>query len=153
MMADLRASGADLPDWPTIRKRIVVDGHRPKDIARDYPSLTPKQIRDKSYKEGWNRQRDAFSDELTEQEGTIKKRIVSRAGRLLDTMTRKLEDEIELRGPFIMDGEGFPCKVHLDAYKAVWNAYFKDDETINLNVGGKQIPVEITFKKPDDNKD
>lgn len=129
------------PNWEEIKTRYTVHGEKPAEIAPDY-NITARTIQKRVSEEKWRQEREAIGQEIRQEEVDRRKRIVSKIGVALEYMLDNIIQDMPNMGATVQDGEGFPNKYHLEAWRSCVASYVKPDkdeqseeEPAGFNVG------------------
>ena len=117
------------PNWAEIETRYCVHGEKPEDIVKDY-NVAAQTIYHRASKGGWKQKQAEIGRELRLAEIERRKSIMSKVGRILDRMTDDMLNALEMHemGVTVQDGEGFPNKYYLEAWRSLASNYAKPVE-------------------------
>lgn len=115
------------PNWEEIKTRYVVHGEKPSDIAKDY-DVKSGTISNRASEENWGEERTEIGKEIRDEEIDRRKRITGKIGIALEYMLDNIIQDMPLMGATVQDGEGFPNKYHLEAWRSCVAAYIKPDK-------------------------
>lgn len=117
------------PNWGEIRVLYEVEWLKPSEIADRY-NVSAKTVTERASREKWRKVRQDSARNLLESESERRKRIVSKAGRIMEKVMDLLIDEYEsgLRGTNVQDGEGHQDRYSAEFAKRAAEMYAKLDE-------------------------
>ncbi len=130
--------GKKNPNWEDIRRRYVIDGEKPSDIAKDYKT-TAKYISERASKLNWGKKKQEVAKDLDEKALSFKEELLDLAQwNVLWTMRAVKEArESNLIGLTIQDGEGLPNRFSQEEHKTGL-AILSDAETV------KKLDLTVT---------
>jgi transposase-like protein len=112
------------PDWADIESRYINQGESPASIARDY-DVNPRTISWRAATNGWLNKRKQTQANRLKCAAETREITFDLAGKIRLAHLQAMHDEIQQRGAYVMDGEGFICKAHLESYKTALSALDK----------------------------